>query len=99
MSTPPAGAAQLGRLGRSPRPTSGAMRIRRVLVLAGCGMLGVGLAACESTEQESAKIGRENEAAARTATKPATGKHAGSRAHGHAHGARQGTAHKGTAAP
>ncbi len=99
MSTPPVAAAQPARLGRSPRPRSGAMRIRRALVLAGCGMLGVGLSACESTEQESAKIGRENEAAARTAAKPAANKHAGARAHGHPHGAKHGTAHKGTAAP
>jgi hypothetical protein len=99
MSTPPVGAAQPGRLGRSPRPRSGAMRIRRVLVLAGCGMLGVGLAACESTEQESAKIGRENEAAARTAAKPATSRHAGARTHGHTGAAKRGTAHRGTAAP
>jgi hypothetical protein len=70
-----------------------------VLVLAGCGMLGVGLSACESTEQESAKIGRENEAAARTAAKPATSTRAGARGHGHAHAAKRGTAHKGTAAP
>jgi hypothetical protein len=30
-----------------------------VLALAGCGVLAVGLSACESTEQESARIGRE----------------------------------------
>ena len=99
MSTPPVAAAQPARLGRSPRPRSGAMRIRRALVLAGCGMVGVGLSACESTEQESAKIGRENEAAARAAAKPAASRHAGARAHGHARGAKQGTVHKGTAAP
>ncbi len=75
------------------------MRIRRALALAGCGMLAVGLAACESTEQESAKIGRESEAAARAAAKPVASKHAGARAHGHAHGAKQGTTRKGTAAP
>jgi hypothetical protein len=33
--------------------------MRRALVVAGCGALTVGLSACESTEQESAKIGRE----------------------------------------
>jgi hypothetical protein len=33
--------------------------MKRALVLAGCGVLAVGMSACESTEQESAKIGRE----------------------------------------
>jgi hypothetical protein len=70
-----------------------------VLALAGCGVLGVGLSACESTEQESAKIGRESEAAARAAAKPATSTYAGARGRGHAHAAKTGTAHKGTAAP
>jgi predicted dinucleotide-binding enzyme len=55
--------------------------MRRALVLAGCGMLGVGLAGCESTEQESAKIGRESEAAARAAAKPAAKPHAATRTH------------------
>jgi len=32
--------------------------IRRALALAGCGVLSVGLCACESTEQESAKIAK-----------------------------------------
>ncbi len=56
------------------------VRVRRVLVLAGCGVLGVGLAACESTEQESARIGRESEAAAvQTAPSPsAAAAHPGS---------------------
>jgi predicted dinucleotide-binding enzyme len=49
----------------APRP--GAVRMRRALALIGCGVLGVGLAACESTEQESARIGRESEAASRAA--------------------------------
>jgi hypothetical protein len=71
------------------------MRIRRALALAGCGMLGVGLAACESTEQESAKIGRENEAAARAAAKPAASKHPGARADGH--GSTHRASHKGSA--
>jgi hypothetical protein len=70
----------------TPRPRPGAVRMRRALVLAGCGMLGVGLAACESTEQESAKIGRESEAAARAAAKPAVRPHAAIRAHGRGHG-------------
>ncbi len=34
--------------------------MRRALAVAGCGVLTVGITACESTEQESAKIGREN---------------------------------------
>jgi hypothetical protein len=59
----------------TPRPGRGAVRMRRALVLAGCGMLSVGLVACESTEQESAKI----EAAARAAAKPAVKTHAKSR--------------------
>jgi hypothetical protein len=63
----------------TPRPGRGAVRMRRALVLAGCGMLSVGVAACESTEQESAKIGRESEAAARAAAKPAVKAHAKSR--------------------
>jgi hypothetical protein len=33
--------------------------MKRALVVAGCGVLTVGLSACESTEQESARIGRE----------------------------------------
>ncbi len=48
---------------------------RRALAVAGCGVLTVTLGACESTEQESAKIGREEQQAARsqTTSKPATG--------------------------
>jgi hypothetical protein len=34
--------------------------VRRALALAGCGMLSVGLAACEGTEQESAKIAKRS---------------------------------------
>jgi hypothetical protein len=69
-------------------------------VLAGCGMLGVGLSACESTEQESARIGRENAAAARApAPKPSAEKHAGARSHGHGHGSAHGAPHKGSASP
>jgi hypothetical protein len=60
--------------------------MRRALMLAGCGMLGVGLCACESTEQESAQIARENAAAAHTSTRPAAkpaGRgHAPTRSHG-----------------
>jgi hypothetical protein len=73
--------------------------MRRVLVLAGCGMLGVGLSACESTEQESAKIGRENAAAARAATKPADGTHGGARSHARGHGSTHGSSHKGSTSP
>jgi hypothetical protein len=63
--------------------------MRRALALACCGMLSAGLCACESTEQESAKIGRESAAAARAAAKPAAKTHAVTRSHGH----------KGSAAP
>ncbi len=40
-------------------PAPGAVLVRRALALAGCGVLTVAVSACESTEQESAKIGRE----------------------------------------
>jgi hypothetical protein len=33
--------------------------VKRALVVLGCGLMGVTLSACESTEQESARIGRE----------------------------------------
>jgi hypothetical protein len=70
--------------------------MRRALMLAGCGMLGVGLAACESTEQESARIGRENEAAARSAAvKPA----AKTRARSHGHGSPRRATGKGSPSP
>lgn len=42
-------------------PGSGAARMRRALALAGCSVLSVGLSACESTEQESAKLNREGQ--------------------------------------
>jgi hypothetical protein len=42
-----------------PPPVSYTMRMKRALVVASCGVLTVALSACESTEQESAKIGRE----------------------------------------
>jgi hypothetical protein len=41
--------------------TTGAVRMRRALVAASCGVLTVSVSACESTEQESAKIGREGQ--------------------------------------
>ena len=84
----------------SPRPIGGsasaarrpgAVRMRRALVLAGCGVATVGVSACESTEQESAKIGRESEAAARAAAKPAAKPHAATRAHGRGHGSAHGS--------
>jgi hypothetical protein len=51
---------------RTYAPVVGSGRVRRVLAVAGCGVLTVTVAACESTEQESAKLGRENAAAAST---------------------------------
>jgi hypothetical protein len=42
-------------------PSTGTVRMRRALVAASCGVLTVSLSACESTEQESAKIGREGQ--------------------------------------
>lgn len=75
----------------TPRPKPGAVRMRRALLLAGCGVLGVGLSACESTEQESARIGRESEPAARAAAKPAAKPRAVSRTHGRVHGSAHGT--------
>jgi hypothetical protein len=42
-----------------PPPVSSTTRVKRALVVAGCGVLTVVVAGCESTEQESAKIGRE----------------------------------------
>jgi hypothetical protein len=59
--------------------------MRRALALAGCGFVSVGLCACESTEQESSRIGRESEAAARAAANPAVKGHAGGRSHGNRH--------------
>ena len=42
-------------------PSRGAARMRRALAMAGCGVLAVSVSACESTEQESAKIAREGQ--------------------------------------
>jgi hypothetical protein len=86
-------------LGARPRSRSGsgAVRVRRVLALAGCGVLGVGLSACESTEQESAKIGRESVSATQAEQKQT--KHAGHAAghsHHHGHGSTHGSARKGS---
>ncbi len=72
-----------------PAPVSGALRMRRALALAGCGVLSVGMSACESTEQESSRIGRESEAAAHAAARTAPqapGKsHGATRSRGRAH--------------
>jgi hypothetical protein len=81
-------------------PVSGTVRMRRALLIAGCGVLSVGLSACESTEQESAKIGRENELAARAAApRPAARTHAGSRAHRHARRPAAGARVEGSSSP
>ena len=78
---------------------SGAVRMRRALVLAGCGVLSVGLAACESTEQESAKIGRESEAAARAAAPKPAKAHSRGRSHGHSHSSAHAAPATGAASP
>jgi hypothetical protein len=65
-------------------PGSRAARMRRALALAaGCGVLSVGLCACESTEQESSRIGHESEAAAKAAAAPKTTTTAHTRARPH----------------
>jgi hypothetical protein len=67
-------------------PGSGAARMRRALALAGCGVLSVGLSACESTEQESSRIGRESEAAAKAAAPKQVSKtHGSGRPHRRTH--------------
>jgi hypothetical protein len=71
-------------------PGSRAARMRRVLALAGCGVLSVGLCSCESTEQESSRIGRESEAAAKAAAAPKTAAKTQTRARPHSR-ARQST--------
>jgi hypothetical protein len=106
MSIGPVAAAQPGRLGRltTPRPRSGSVRMRRALMLAGCGVLSIGVCACASTEQESARIGRESEAATHAAARAApktTGARRGasrSHAHGsaHAHGSTHAPSGKGS---
>ncbi|HSZ05786.1 MAG TPA: hypothetical protein VK778_11420 [Solirubrobacteraceae bacterium] len=84
----------------SPRPICGSVRIRRALALAGCGVASIGLSACESTERESAKIGRESAAAARAeASESSARTHAAARAHGRGHRSAHGAAHKGSTAP
>ncbi len=73
-------------------PSRGAARIRRALAVAGCGVLAVSVSACESTEQESAKIAREGQrilaAEAAHARKVARARHQHHRGH-----ARSGAAH------
>jgi hypothetical protein len=67
-------------------PSFGAARMRRALALAGCSVLSVGLTACESTERESARIGRESEAAAKAAApKPPAKTHGAARTHSRTH--------------
>jgi hypothetical protein len=67
----------------------GSARMRRALVAAICGLVCVGMAACESTEQKSAQIGRENAAAERAAAAQAKHEAAAhahaAHAHGHSH--------------
>ncbi len=53
-------------------PVPGAVRMRRALALALGGVLSLAVTACESTEQESARIGRESQAAAQGSTAPAS---------------------------
>jgi hypothetical protein len=77
----------------APRPSSGAVRMRRALAVAGCGVLSVGLSACESTEQESARIGRENNAGAQAVHRPLTHSHAGARSRERSHDRRDGPTH------
>jgi hypothetical protein len=63
----------------------GAVRVRRALALAGFGVLGLTASACESTEQESARIGHESQAAAQQAQpKQAKQTRSGSRRRSHA---------------
>jgi len=59
--------------------------MRRALALAGCGVLTVGISACESTEQESAKITRESQVAAAQAAAARRPGHA-AKTPGHARG-------------
>jgi hypothetical protein len=72
-----------------PPAGSGSARMRRALAIAVCGLLSVGMSACESTEQQSARIGRENAAAERAAAAQAAHARAAhartSHAHGHGH--------------
>jgi hypothetical protein len=78
----------IGRTAARPRsrPGGGGVAIRRALALAGCGVLSVGLAGCESTEQESSKIAAESVAATPSSATPPKGAHHARRG-GHAHSA------------
>ena len=44
-----------------PAPSCGPELLKRALVVVGCGVIAMTLAACESTQQESAKIAREGQ--------------------------------------
>ena len=88
MSTPSVGGRPDG------RPVAGSLlaarrsrSVRRALAVAGCGVITVTLAACESTEHESAKIGREEQQAAHAlaAHEAAHVSHSAHSAHGHQH--------------
>jgi hypothetical protein len=57
--------------------------VKRALAVLGCAAATVAFAACQSTEQESARIERESRAA--VAAEQARERAAGRRAHGHAH--------------
>jgi hypothetical protein len=62
------------------------VRVRRALALAGFGVLGLTASACESTEQESARIGRESQSAAQQ-SQPKQAKHGSSSGRRRSHAA------------
>jgi hypothetical protein len=74
-------------------PSHGTVRMRRALLLAGCGVLTVSISACESTEQESAKIAREGQQIATQAAHPHKGKHSSAHRHGRSHAQGKGHGH------
>jgi hypothetical protein len=76
-----------------PSAGSGTALARRALVAAVCGSLCVGMTACESTEQQSAQIGRENAAAERAAAAHAKHEAAAHARATHAHGHSPGHSH------
>jgi hypothetical protein len=78
---------------RSRLRPGGSVRMRRALALAGCGVLSVGLTACESTEQESSRIGRESAAATLAAERAEAHAHASKHHSSHGHSS---THHSGT---
>jgi hypothetical protein len=84
--------------GKRAVPSRGAARMRRALAMAGCGVLAVSVSACESTEQESAKIAREGQqivaaeaAHARRMTRARHQHHRGHSRSGAAHTAKAGS--------